>query len=59
MDLKQKKQILVDEFNKNQQQLQQFQQTAFQLNKKQDQIIGALQLLEEMEKAEKENKKIK
>jgi len=46
-DFKQKKEEFAKEFNQN-------QQTIFQLSKRQDRILGALQLIEDIEKAEKE-----
>lgn len=49
-DFKERKQKLVNEFNQN-------QQTLFQLSKRQDQIIGALRLIEDIEKTEKEAEK--
>ena len=52
MDFKTKKQNLVDEFNKNQQIIQ-------QLSQRQQQIIGQLNLIEELEKEETEKSKEK
>jgi len=51
-NLKEKKQKLVDEFNRNQQIIQ-------QLTQRQQQIIGQLNLIEELEKEEAEKEKSK
>jgi len=47
MDLKTKKTELVDEFNKN-------NQSILRLQKRQDQILGALQLIQDIEKKPEE-----
>ena len=50
MDFIQKKKELVEEFNKNSQEI-------WRLQKKQDQILGALQLIEDIEKTGKKEEK--
>ena len=52
MDFKEKKQNLVAEFNRNQQTIQ-------QLSQRQQQILGQLNLIEELEKKEKQGKEKK